>query len=134
MKEEWTRWEPIKGISGQFYLDSLAFSEEGLSIELSNKLNFKKIQIKFNNPIDTYRYTDESVCFGIFGDLSKKYGNDFYSTWSFFKINNSEYLQWLSEVSGKSINSLPFIHFFIKSSDEIIDILSPHEPEVKIIE
>jgi len=134
MTEEWTRWEPLKGLSHTYYLDSLIFSENKLIIELIGDPNVKKIQIRFDSPIQAYRYTEESVCFGIFGELSKKYGGDFYANWTFFKIEKSDYIQWLSEQSLGYSDTFNFMHFFIKGSDELVDVLATYEPEVRFIE
>lgn len=132
--EEWIRWEPIKGLLGKYYIDSFGMSEEwDLVIQLSDHNNSKKIEIRFNGCIDAYRYTNDSFVFKVPSDLSKKYGDEFYANWSFFKITNSEYLQWLSEKSYEYSQDFPFRHFCIIGGDEIIDILARYEPEVKII-
>lgn len=132
--EKWIRWEPLKDLSGKYYLDSFVWPEEGLIIELSNENKGKKIQILFDGSIDAFRYTNESFCFKIFGDLSKQYGDDFYKNFSFFKVTNSEYLKWLSEKSLTWSNQFPFMHFCILGGDEVIDILARYEPIVKFIE
>lgn len=132
--EEWARWEPIKDISGKYYLDSFGWSEKGFIVELSSKKKGKKIQVIFDNYIDAFRYTNESFYFKLFGDLSEQYSDDFYADWSFFKVTNSEYLRWLSEKSCTWSDQIQFIHFCILGGDEVIDIVTNYEPEVKIIE
>ncbi len=32
--EQWTRWEPIQGLEGKYYLESFTWKEEGFFIEL----------------------------------------------------------------------------------------------------
>jgi len=132
--EEWKRWEPMQGLSGRFVIDSLMLSYDALIIQLSAEDNDTKIEIVFDGNIDAYRYTNESFCFTIFSDLSKKYGDDFYSNCSFFKITNSEYIQWISGKSAGWADALPFRHFCIVGNDEVLDILACYEPKVKIIE
>ncbi|MCL4415097.1 MAG: hypothetical protein M1365_00125 [Actinobacteria bacterium] len=83
--EEWTRWEPINGLSGKYSINSLTIAEDKLIIQLSDHDKVKKIEIVFDNGIDGYRYTYESFCFKIFGDLSEKHGTEFYKNWSFLK-------------------------------------------------
>lgn len=131
--EEWARWEPINGLSGKYFINSLIISEERLVIHLSDNDKIKKIEIVFDNGIDGYRYTNESFYFKIFGDLSQKYGTEFYKNWSFFKVTNSEYLQWLSKKSRTWSDQFTFIHFCIFGDDEVIDILARYEPIVKFI-
>jgi hypothetical protein len=133
--ETWSRWEPIKNLSGRYYINSFLLSEESdLVIKLSDEHNLQKIEIRFDGAIDAYRYTNESFYFKTFGELTEKYSEDFYSNWSFFKVANSEYLTWLSEKSCTFSNEFPFIHFCIFGGDEVIDILARYEPKVKIIE
>lgn len=40
--EKWARWEPIKNISGKYYMDSFAWKEEGFVVELINEKKEKK--------------------------------------------------------------------------------------------
>ena len=131
--EEWSRWEPIKGVSGKFFVDVLTMTEDGLLIKLSNWKNSDKIEIAFNGLIDAYRYTNDSFCFKIPSELSKRYPDDFYSNWTFFKVTHSDYLKWLSEKSATWSNEFDFVHFCIIGGDEIVDILARYEPDVKII-
>ena len=65
--------------------------------------------------------------------MSQKYGSDFYNNWSFFKVQNSEYLQWLANKSHGWSDSFSFTHFCILSGDEMIDIVTNYEPEIKVI-
>ncbi len=129
--EEWTRWEPIKNLSGKYYVDAIILSDAGLIIQLSE--NAKKIELNFRYAADSYKYTNESFCFKIFGDLSDRYGGDFYGNWSFFKITDSDYLKWISDKSCTVSDRFPFQHYCIIGGDEVVDILSQSEPKVTII-
>lgn len=132
--EEWNYWKPIQELSGKYYIDFLAISEERLMIQLSNENKVQKVEFIFDGTIDAYRYTNESFCFTIFAELSEKYGDDFYQNWSFFKIINSNYLQWLSKKSGTWANEFSFMHFCILGGDEVIDVLARYEPKVTIMD
>lgn len=132
--EEWVRWQPLEKLSGKYYLESITWSEQGVIIILSDKSNTQKIEIRFENFVDAYRCTNESFYFLVFSDLSKQYGTEFYKDWSFFKINNSEYIQWLSIKSATWADQFSFTHFSIFGGDEIIDIVARYEPEIKLIE
>ncbi len=129
--ENWARWEPISNLSGKYYVDTILLSEAGLIIRLFE--GSKKLELNFRYAADSYKYTNESFCFKIFGDLSSRYGDDFYNNWSFFKVTNSNYLQWLSEKSRTYSDYFPFQHFCIIGGNEIIDVLAQKEPEVTII-
>ncbi len=124
--EEWIRWEPIDGLSGQYSLDSFAWSEKGFNVELINHKNKEKIEILFDGYIDGFRYTYESF----YLELPR----DFYGEWKLFKSTNSEYLKWLSEKSCTLSDQMDFIHFCIVGGDEVIDIVANYEPKVRFIE
>ncbi len=131
--EEWIRWQPLKNVSGKYYLESVIWSERGVIIVLSDELNLQKIEIQFENFVDAYRSTNESFYSVTFSDLSSRYGADFYKEWSFFKIQNSEYVQWLSKKSATWADEFLFIHFCILGGDEIVEIVARYEPTVKIV-
>ncbi len=130
MVEEWSRWQPAPNIEGRYYFDVLNTTEETLIIHLNSVNNTQRIQLTFKDPALTYRYTNESWCFGIFGELSNKYDDDFYAKWSFFTITKSEYAHWALQ---QSKNNNAMTHFCIIGGDELIDILARHEPEITII-
>lgn len=124
--EEWTRWQPIEGLSGQYSLDDFAWSEKGFIVELLSDKKKERIQILFDEYIDAFRYTNESFYL--------KLPSDFYGDWNFFKATNSEYLKWLSDKSCTLSDQMHFIHFCIIGGDEVIDIVTNYEPKVRFIE
>lgn len=135
METEWIRWEPIDGLSGKYSVDSLIMGNDGLIIQLSSvNKDMKKVEIQFEYAIDAYRYTNDSFCFNTCANLAEKYGREFHSNWTFFKVEDSEYLQWLSEKSSTYAGEFSFTHFCIIGSDEMIDILARYEPTVKFVE
>ena len=131
---DWTPWNPIKDLSGQYFVDSLQESKDQFIIKLSNYRDGKKIQIRFQHGIDTYRYINESFCFGIISELEKKYAGSLDLTSIFFKITHSDLLKLMSKKSSGVSEAYPFIHFCIIAGDEIVDIIARYEPEVKIIQ
>jgi len=135
MQEDWIRWEPLKGITGKYDVDYISDGKDGLVIKLySETKETKAINVVFKDYADTYRHTNESFCFKVFGDLSEKYGAGFYGQWSFFKIINSDYVQWLSNQSCTYANEFTFIHFCFIGSDSIVDILARYEPIVTFLD
>ncbi len=132
--EEWTRWEPIQGLEGKYYLKSFAWKETGFIVELISEEKGKKIEILFDDYIDTFRYTNESFYLKILDNASSKDDIDFYKNFSLFKVTNSEYLAWISEKSCTLSNNMNFIHFCILGGDEFIDIVTNYEPKVTIID
>ena len=134
MLEQWTRWEPIQGLAKKYCIDSIIDDTKGFSILLSEYYDEKKkARVVFENSVDAYRSTNESFRLSILYDLSGKHGNEFYAGWTFFKVTNSLYIQWLFEQSYGTSESLNFIHFSFISDDSILDVVTNYEPRVELI-
>ncbi len=131
--EKWTRWEPVEGMQGKFFIENFQVSEKGLNIRLRSQQENKKIEIVFVNSVDAYRCTNESWCFDVIAAVMNTYGDDFYHNWRFFKIAHSNYAKSLSLTSCGLSDDQDFNHFCIVGDDEMIDILATYDPEVKII-
>lgn len=135
MNEQWIKWEPIKGLSANYYVDSISDNMKGFKIVLSEAKNEEnKVHIIFKDSIYAYRSTEEGFRLEMLYSLKAKYGAKFYSEWSFFKINDSIYLKWLSEQSYGITDRLNPIHFCIFTMNFILDIVATYEPKVELIE
>ncbi len=132
--EQWTRWEPIQGLEGKYYLDSFAWLDKGFVIELIDSKQEKKIEILFYYFIDAYRYTNESFNFKVLDNASEQDDVNFYRNFSLFKVTNSDYIAWLSDRSCGWSDGMNFIHFCILGGDEYIDIVTNYEPIVTIMD
>lgn len=132
MQENWERWEPISGLSSKYYVESLSDSIEGFRILLSDAYDeYKKVEVLFEDSVHAYRSTDESFRQSVINKIDERYGTEFYSEWTFFKVTNSEYIQWLSEQSYGIAESLT--HFSILAGDSIVDVIAAYEPKIAII-
>lgn len=135
MQEQWIRWEPIEKSKGKFRIDNVSNAFNGLSIMLTDLDNMqRKIQFLFKNSVNSYRDTNESFRQKTILDLRDKYGADFYAQWTFFKVNNSAYMEWIIEQSVGFGELLSFIHFSFIAEDSIVDVVSTYEPEILLIE
>lgn len=135
MKEQWERWEPISGLANKYYIDSIIDEARGFKVILSESDDeTKKILVLFEDSIDAYRNTDESFRLKIIHDLDQKYGTDFYGDWTFFKVTNSTYIQWLSEQSYGTSDYQSFVHFSFITADSILDVITNYEPKVERFE
>jgi|ERR1700733_3048098 len=134
MHEKWTRWEPIKNLSKHYYVKSISDTfSGGLKIKLIDDRDpEKKVLVSWPNSVDAYRKTYETFTLLTLSNIDKQYGENF-KGWTFFKIENSEYLKWISEQSCKITDSFNLKHFCIYSTEEMVDVLSCVEPEVSII-
>jgi hypothetical protein len=125
MTEQWVKWEPIAGLAEHYNIDEVLNTVDGLSIVLSKTdgNNDVKIRVTFDT-IEAYRSTYETFRIKI---------SDQYMGWTFFRIENSEYLQWLSEQSHGMYDDFKFLHFAIATDDTVLDIIAKHEPKVEFV-
>jgi len=131
LKEEWLMWEPLSNLQGDYYREYVIDSvHEGFKVIIGDHNNDnKKIQLSFGPDIVGYRDTYETYFW-----LMQK---DFLRDGSYFyKVINSKYIQWLSDISnGISSSMEPTMqHFVIFSEESTLEILSRFEPEVAFIE
>ncbi|HVX00571.1 MAG TPA: hypothetical protein VHA52_09090 [Candidatus Babeliaceae bacterium] len=132
MKEEWIRWQPLSNLAEKYYIDALIYNKS-LKILLSEENDdFKKILVTFESRINAFRFTEESYRLKLFGDLREQYTADFFGRWTFFKVSNSSYIQWLFEQSIILRNS-DLTHFSVIGGDEVVDIVSTDEPKVEFV-
>lgn len=135
MQEHWTRWEPISNLSKKYYIESISDSMEGFKVLLFEAENpEKKVLVSFSDSVEAFRSTNESYTFLTIDSLAEKYGSKFFSEWTFFKIENSKYLQWISEQSYGISESYNLIHFCLVATDSIVDIIDTGEPKVTLLE
>ena len=131
LKEQWIKWEPLSKLDNDFYIDHVIDSyQDGFKIVVGNHNNKeKKIHINFKFGIGSYRNTDE-----LYAWLMQK---DFlHGGSSFYKVINSKYIKWLSEISnGISTSMQPDMqHFVVFSEDTTLEILASYEPEIEFID
>jgi hypothetical protein len=114
-------------LKSKYYIDSISDKIEGFEILLTDYDDkTKKILITFKNSIDAYRSTDESFRLKSMDTLNEIYGSKFYQEWTFFKIEKSTYIQWLSEQSYGIIEMAEPIHFCIADVNSFLDIVTTY--------
>lgn len=138
LKEKWIRWEPISNLSNKYYVETITQGTLGLVVVLHSAADQNdKIRISFSSFIEAYRSTDVNFISKTSHFLQENYDLDFYEQWTFFKVENSQYLEWLkqqsSSISPDIAASKNFTHFCIFAADFMIDIAANYEPEVSHI-
>ena len=132
--EIWHRWEPIKAdLNGNYYIDLVEQSHNGFRILLEQEDTAQKIEILFTGLVLAYRGTEEGVRFHLFTLLSEEYGTEFYAQWTFFKVENSSYIKWVSGECYGVVDNLEPMHFVIMGLDLVLDIVASYEPQVTIL-
>ncbi|MDQ0087496.1 hypothetical protein J2T12_000890 [Paenibacillus anaericanus] len=130
MEENWERWEPISDLTSKYYVESISDSVKGFSVLLSDaKDENKKIEVLFEESVHAYRSTDESFRQNTINSVDERYGTEFYVDCTFFKITNSEYIQWLSDQSYGIADSESLFHFSFLAVDSVLDIIATYEPK-----
>ena len=129
---EWARWEPSPHLSIKYDIIEISDNIDNFYIELIADKN-KKIRIVFENSVVAYRNTEESFRSKLIDELSDRYGDEFYGDWTFFKVSNSEYIQWILKESAGIAEGLPLIHYSIISLNSVLDIINMEDPKVIIL-
>ncbi len=134
MTESWERWEPVSGLAKKYYVEKIEELDEAFSISLVDYNNdSNKILLDFNYLVDSYRSVYGTFRHKLIVELDEKYGSDFYGHWTFFKVNNSEYLKWLNQESYTITSSLSLIHFSLIAIDAVVDIIAYDEPKITFL-
>lgn len=135
MQEKWIQWMPsIQNISAKYYIESLTDNIEGFRVILADSAgNSSKISMSFTNGVSAFRSSEEGFRLSTISYLDKKYGGEFYSDWTFFKVENSEYLKWLSEQSGGISDLYTVKQYSLITDDEILDIVTSYEPTITVL-
>ena len=130
--EVWIRWEPAPHLVNRYYIESVCNNCNGFNILLAEEeVPENKVYVRFKDWVNGYRHTDETLRAHLVHELHKKYGVQFCSQWTFFRVLNSSYLAWLSEQSSTISDHMNLMHFVIFDSDTAIDIAATYEPTIE---
>ena len=127
IEEKWILWHPTNNLSSRIYIDSISNKIDEFKIILSDNRYKKVAQITLDHSPHAYRNIDESFRLSTFCHLNKK------SAWTFFKVENSKYISWLSKKSNKEPTIFALTHFAIVAVDSIVDIIDHCEPKVEFL-
>lgn len=134
MTETWMHWDPIPGLAKKYDIDAILDTFDDLTIILSEYNSENKVRIVIDGTSRAYRQSDETYRCNLISQLDKKYGGDFYGNRTFFRVTDSEYLQWLSEQSSIISDHYGVQHYSILGINWVLDIAIPFEPKVEFIE
>ncbi len=134
MLEQWSKWEPTYGLSKKYYIDAIIDDIRGFKIKLTSRdYEDHKVTINFPESVWMYRSTEEGLRLLTLEQLAQQYGASFYTDWSFFKIKDSQYLNWIYQESYQTItNNKPLIHFCLVAMNDILDVVADYEPKITI--
>ena len=133
MQESWAHWMPLENLSKKYYIESITNNREGFTVLLADAIGeSEKIKIVFENGVNAFRNTDETFKLSTISWLDEKYGGKFYAEWTFFRVENSEYLKFLCEQSGGISDFYDVKQYSIITDEEILDIAATYEPVVTL--
>jgi len=134
MSETWIQWKPVEGLAQQYDIDSVVDTINSFKIVLSEMDDSqKRLEVHFDSGVDAYKLTDESYWLYSLYRLGEKYGEDFDGYRSFFKVENSSYLSWLSKESFEISDSRNFTHFAFLGVGSILEVITNYEPKIKVL-
>ncbi len=133
MKGKWIRLT-IPGVKDNaYYIKSLLDDYDGLKITIwDGEKNGKLILIYFQ-AVESYRCCDEHSRIQLFKELDENYEEDFYANYNLFKVENSNYIEWLNKSSCGITKEFDLQHYVLMDRDSVIDIISYEKPEFKDI-
>src|SRR3990167_8567550 len=98
-KEKWVKWHPSSDLDDKYYIDSIIDTIDEFQILFVSTNSNRKLRILFEHGVDVYRCTEERFRLKLISKLNREYGNNFYSQWTFFRVENSDYFKWLEKES-----------------------------------
>ena len=134
MQEKWSQWKPLENVANEYYIKSITITGKEFVILLEDaRTDSPQVSISYPTFINNFRSNEEAFRLLTISYLKEKYGVKFYSEWTFFKIENSQYLKWISEQSYGISDGCKLNHFCILTDDEFFDFVSSSEPKVEFI-
>ena len=130
--EKWFKWEPSVNLKPNYDVISINDNMDHLKILLFSVDRKQKMSVIFGSSW-AHKKSYESFRMHLIAQLSERYGDEFYTKWSFFKIENSNYLNWLSAESSGWTDMLNLNHFVIMGIDFIVDVVATEEPTFKFL-
>lgn len=129
--EQWIRWKPLENLAATHKIEMIHDTSVGLQIVLVAQANTPKLSILFKN-VCAYKTEIESYRLNTFYTLTERYGKEFYTTWTFFKIHQSSYLKEVCSIINLSDHQ-DIQHFVIMGQESMVDVLTSSEPIVSYI-
>ena len=134
MYGKWSQWKSMMDLPQKMYMENLTGSwDEGLEITLKSSDDNRGIKLIFGAAsIISYQSTDEGKRLKTIYFLERTYGNDFYTKWTLFEVQDSALIKWVQEESREG-DDLQAKQFTLLTSDEFIDIISYDDPEIQLL-
>jgi hypothetical protein len=133
MNEHWKQWEPIANSEGKYGIYRFCERAEGLELICRHDDLDRNMKLLFEHHVYAYTNTNETLTLQRLGAIGKQPGLISYGKWSFFTVENSNYIKRLSEQAGGLVNISNLKHFAFITSDSMTDVITSCEPKVSWI-
>lgn len=123
LPEQWVQWNPQPGLAKMYILKNFVDDVNSFEIFFVDALDVsKKIRVIFEAGGLVYRQTKISFKKKTLRALREQHGQDFLD-WTFFKVNNSSYVQWLTKQACEIYPANDFAHFVFLTGDSILEVI-----------
>jgi hypothetical protein len=123
LSEKWIRWELKEGLEKKYDIDILENIDNKLLVKLSDAKNIKKLNLEWDGSMEFYIHSYETA-------RDKLCENPDVMKWTFFKIENSEYLKWIKENFTKIYENRELYHFCIVGINFVLDVVANDYPTI----
>ena len=124
------RWYPLEKIGKKVNLDSISYCDNELILHFSFMHSIREIKVTFKNSVLSYRSETESNFIDTYDFLDETKEKDFYAKWSFFKLENSNYIEWFKQTENSKEN----IEHYLFLTEDVFEILATSAPTVMWME
>jgi len=133
MTEQWIQWTPCEDLHGKYMIKKLTADANGLIVDLyAYNGDNHIIEVACKPYAQASRYNSKQWrLHDLCNQLSKSYGEEFHKNWTFFKVLDSEYLEWLDDESGTVSSYCGIMHFCVLAENGVVDIGTDCAPIVR---
>lgn len=119
-------WSPLQNITGECYLQNIAYDATNLLVDLYSFRTEQIISIIFHD-VFSYRVTLEHFRWADFTNAPK-------TSATLIKVENSNYINWLENAGKNQLydSSLSVAHYMLQTTEHIIDIALPSNAPITI--
>jgi len=130
MAEKWIQWKPVDNLEKLYTANSIKFINTEIIVTLTPVNQSNNAKIAFSASAAAYRFTSSPYDLSAYAKKAICYPN---TNWSFFQVENSSYLKWLSKMSSTLSDDQKFSHYVITAKNKTIEMIIHHEPDIDFL-
>ncbi len=130
MAEKWIQWKPLNSLEELYTVNSIKLINIEIIVTLTPVNKNNNAKIAFSAAVATCRFTSSPYDLSPYAKKAICYPN---TNWSFFQVENSDYLKWLSKMSYTLSDDRKFSHYVITAKNKTIEMIIHHEPNIDFL-